>query len=615
MTTSRPFRLLVVSVSLTFCSLTAYSAPTINEAVRQAIETHPEVDVRWREFLAAGFGTNAAKAGYLPSVDLATGYNYQQLNYGPKREFGSGFARIGLTQMLYDGSRTRSEVSRLSHEQLVSYFRLLETIENIGFEAFKAYQDVLKHRQLVNLAEDNLQKHYTVYKQIEDSVIAGRSRAADLEQITGRLSLAQSNLMIEASNLHDVTARYLRLTGQAPSSDMRTAALEISTPQKLSEALNQSYQFSPAYHAALRNIEAAEAAHSTARANFKPQVSLNSSYTYRDTDQFGFKSDRSEAQIGIEVRYNLFSGKRDTANAKKAIEEINIAKDLRLKACIDIRQNMQIAFNENQRLVKQIPFLSQHRISSDRVRTAYKQQFDIGQRSLLDVLDSENEFFQASRAWLIAEAENLVSQARILATSGKLIEALSLSRNALPSLADLGAQPITVDPASACPVDFAYDTSIYNTDSDQDGVPDYLDFCPNTPAGTSVDARGCSVSQPIAEQATAAVKLDIHFSHNSSELPDDAAAILQQIAAHMQSNPELSVEIAGHTSLDGSDWYNRLLSQQRADAIRTSLIAQHKIPAARVIAVGYGSSQLAVEGNTEAARQANRRVEARFKTP
>lgn len=605
----------LISASFALCSFVSYSAPTINEAVRQAIETNPEVDVRWREFLATGYGTDAARAGYLPSIDLSTGANYQHRDYGPIREYGSNFARLTLTQMLYDGSRTRAEVARLTHEQLVSYFRLLETIENVGFEAFRAYQDVIKQRQLVALAEENLQKHYTVYKQIEDSVTAGRARAADLEQITGRLSLAQSNLMIEKSNLHDVSARYLRLIGQAPNRDMRSQALTISTPPKPSDALNESYQYSPTYHAALRNIEAANAAKTAAKANFKPQVSLNSSYSYQDTDQFGVRGDRSEAQIGIEVRYNLFSGKRDSANTKRAIEQVNLAEDLRLKACIDLRQNMQIAFNENERLLKQLPFLSQHRLSSDRVRTAYKQQFDIGQRSLLDVLDSENEFFQASRAFLVAESDKTIAQARILATSGQLTQALALSRQALPSLADLGAQPIDVDPTSACPVDFAYDESIYQADSDTDGVPDYLDFCPNTPSASTVDARGCAVSQPDIEQTSAAVKLNIYFAHNSSELPAEATDILRQISDHLHTTPALQVEIAGHTSEDGADWYNKRLSQQRADIIRHNLITHFSIASTRVAAVGYGSSQLIATGDSEAARQANRRVEARFKTP
>ncbi|MGY2499211.1 TolC family protein, partial [Klebsiella pneumoniae] len=86
----------------------------------------------------------------------------------------------------------------------MSYFELLDTVENTALATTNAYIDVLRQRELVLLAEGNLNKHVTVFRQIEESSRAGVARAADLEQINGRLSLAESNLLVEIANLHDV---------------------------------------------------------------------------------------------------------------------------------------------------------------------------------------------------------------------------------------------------------------------------------------------------------------------------------------------------------------------------------------------------------------------------
>ena len=97
--------------------------------------------------------------------------------------------------MLYDGFRTSNTVDRFKRIQLIRYFELISQTEQTALEASIALLDVQKFKELVQLAEANLQEHESVYQQIEQSVGAGVARAADLEQISGRLSLAQSNVL------------------------------------------------------------------------------------------------------------------------------------------------------------------------------------------------------------------------------------------------------------------------------------------------------------------------------------------------------------------------------------------------------------------------------------
>ena len=440
-------------------SATAVQAQTgVEDVVRTALEHNPEMQVRWHDFLSAGHGRDAARAGFRPDVDVNAGYGRQRENYITGRPMNTGFAEVAMTQLLWDGARTRANTDEYSSVELVSYFELLDSAENTALQAMRAYLDVLRQRELLRLAEENLETHREVYDQVAESASAGVARTADLEQINGRLALAETNVINERSNLHDVTARYLRIIGDLPPQQMQDVALEHGLPTTINDTLMQAYQHSPQYHAALRNISAAEAATRGQRAGMMPRVNLIARYGIQDRDEFGFRQSHTDGRIGVELTYDLYSGGRNTANVRRAHELENSAKSLRDRACVDIRQSVQIAYNDMQKIAEQLPILNQHRLSSDRVRTAYKQQFDIGERTLLDVLDSENEYFEASRAWTNASFDETLAAARTLASMGLLLETLSVGRDDIPSLADLGAEPMQVDPASACPAYDIYDS-------------------------------------------------------------------------------------------------------------------------------------------------------------
>jgi outer membrane protein OmpA-like peptidoglycan-associated protein len=186
----------------------------------------------------------------------------------------------------------------------------------------------------------------------------------------------------------------------------------------------------------------------------------------------------------------------------------------------------------------------------------------------------------------------------------------------------------TVD-ATGCPVD-----------SDRDGVPDGLDKCPNTPAGTEVDTAGCQRASdtdgdgvddtrdkcpgtaagtrvdaagcPIlfTEEKTPVVLRGVTFETGRSVLRPDSYTVLDIVAASLIANPDIKIEIAGHTDNTGAAATNDRLSQARADAVRAYLASKGVGPD-RMVAKGYGSSQPVAANTTRAGRAQNRRVELR----
>lgn len=140
-------------------------------------------------------------------------------------------------------------------------------------------------------------------------------------------------------------------------------------------------------------------------------------------------------------------------------------------------------------------------------------------------------------------------------------------------------------------------------DSDEDGVVDGIDQCPNTLIGLEVDAVGCVRT----DQVQSVVLLGVTFEFGSDRLTANARDILSSTADALKGQPDLTVELAGHTDDRGSTQYNLQLSRQRAESVRDYLIDLGISPE-RLVARGYGES-VPIRGNdTEEGRERNRRV-------
>ena len=605
----------------------------------KAISSNPEVQQAWHAFKASVYGIDAAQSGYKPTVDASISAGYEKRNYGIEDEYNRNTAELTLGQMLYDGFQTSNTVKRFERIQLIRYFEMLSQAEQIALQASVAYLDVQKFTTLVELAQKNLREHESVYQQIEQSVGAGVARAADLEQISGRLSLAQSNVMTEYANLHDVSARYLRIVGELPQQGTVAAKLsEDSIPISINQALDIAYKNSPNFYASLYNIEAQQANAQSQKAAFHPKVDLSARYGTQDRDELGFNETRTEARVGIDVRYNLYNGGLDSANLDQAYQEVNIAKFQRDQSCIEIRQNLQVAYNNVKVLESKLPSLDQHRRSSDKVKIAYKDQFDIGQRTLLDVLDAENESFQSNRSYTAALYDRQGAILAMLAEMGKLLPTLNVTSDKFPKITELTDDPIAHNAEFICPKydvaatinrqeflqkkaqqDSAYMSvtampSYLNapalsstfSDDDNDGVANEQDDCPSTPAFTEVDEKGCTKYN----SNTSNVEIGIPFAADSSVVRPEYLQEIARLADFLKSHPSKNVEIQGHASLEGPALYNKKLSEKRAFSVAEILIQQYGVLPKRVKSLGYGIDQPRINEISVRANAANRRIEA-----
>ena len=451
-------------LALTLAFLPLYACAqiqTLKDATQQAILSNPEVLARWHNFQATGSEREAAAGGYLPSVNLSVGAGRDQNeNRLGKSDFNRNGVTLSLNQMLYDGFATRNEVKRLDHARLVKLFELRDASESVALEVIRAYSDILRYRKLVELAEDNYVRHRTVFEQIQRKVSAGAGRRVDLEQISGRLALAEANLLTETSNLHDVSARFHRLVGTSANKNLENPALLTKDiPSDIGAALALANKQHPSLLAAIENIRSVQSSQQARRATYQPRLDFRARTEHgNNINSISGRTNNNTAEVVLS--WNLFNGGSDSARVRQSADLINLAQDQRDKACRDVRQTVVIAFNDTRKLTEQLSYLDQHQLSIEKARDAYRQQFDIGQRSLLDLLDTENELFQAKRSFIAAEYDLLYAYARTHAGMGSLYSALGITQQDAGPLPKLESNDRD-DASQNCPLEA---TDIYVVD-------------------------------------------------------------------------------------------------------------------------------------------------------
>jgi len=439
--TIRSIALAAVCAVMPLSSLAQADDP-MAKAARKALETNPDVTARVNALRASLDAVSVARAGWLPRVDAEAAVGRTEDHFAsrvpPSGSLDNNGVALSISQLLWDGTALTSQIRRLDHDRQTRWFELLDISENTTLEATRAYIDVVRYRKMVELSEDNYVEHRFYFQQIQSRVRAGVGRGVDLEQATARVALAESNLTTDTQNLHDVVARYLRVVGEAPLQEPpRPDSFGAALPATASEAMDVALRNSSAINAAIENLRSARAAVGERESAFWPKLEARvRAGSGRNFD--AVPDQRREVTAGVVLNWNLFAGGADQARVRQQTNLLNQAGDQRDRACRDARQNAGIAYNDVLKLEEQLRALDRNVLAIEKARDAYRQQFDIGQRSLLDLLNSENELYTARRSYANADYDRLFAQARVLAAMQQLTQRLGL--RAPVTASDAGAE-------------------------------------------------------------------------------------------------------------------------------------------------------------------------------
>lgn len=410
------------------------AAQSLQEAVEQAIRTNPEVRATTYNREAADQGLKQARAGYWPRVDVDAAIGKEQRDDVETRLLGLNRttfthrnANVTLSQMLFDGFAVRSEVARQQARIDSSANRVASTSEDVALRVVGAYLEVLRRRETTAAADDNLESHRRIHDQIKLRSDRGVGRRADLYQAESRLALAQDNLRTEQSSLKDAEVAYARLVGSAPDALVKPVAPEGALPPTERLALDAALANHPSLAGAEADVAQARARYDGAKAAMWPRLDLELSASH---DRDGVLGPTNDRRVMLRLRYNLFQGGADKARIGEAHAQIREAEEERNRTRLEIQESVSHAYNAYLTARDRMVVLKQYVDSSAATREAYMLQFGIGQRSLLDLLNAENEYYSARIDYIGGQYAEAASAYRVFAGMGQLLDTLHVGRPA-----------------------------------------------------------------------------------------------------------------------------------------------------------------------------------------
>ncbi len=431
---------LICAAMLTPMTLNAQS---LEQAVAYTLDTHPEIRAAYTHFKVNEKQVEQAQAGYLPTLDLTAGYGYEYTDSPSTRSSGDDSEELlrrelglSIKQNLFSGFHTSSEVKRTSYATSAEQWRLFATAEDLALEVSKVYIDLIKTEELVKLSEKNLASHQAIYEQIKLRTESGFGSSADLSQINGRLAKAQANVIAAKNNYLDSRTVFYRVTAQHPDNLVIPYPDGSLLPASKEEGLKTALANHPVIQAAANDINAARYQHDAAKSNYYPKLSLEIDANFDDNldgvDGSSYDpntgGEYNEVLAMLRVSYNLYSGGKDQAYAKETAYKWDEAKALNSKAHREVTESFNLSWDAFEQLHRQKKYIKIHVIAAKDTQSDYQQQFRIGQRTLLDLLDTENELYQARKDFLEAEFSEITAQYRILHAMGLLVDALRVTR-------------------------------------------------------------------------------------------------------------------------------------------------------------------------------------------
>jgi adhesin transport system outer membrane protein len=416
---------------------------TLRQVVETALQNHPRVQAAAAEQRAAAQDLAQARSGYFPTVDLNVGAGKENTDSPQTRALGTSSeylnrrdAGVTFTQKLFDGKATSSDVERQTARGKVAASRLAEVREEIALRTAEVYLDVLSNRELLKLANDNLRSHLDTQEKVRTRVQGGVSQKTDLQQAQARVALARTVVSARAGRLRQAETNYQTVVGNMPGNLVEqqllpSTALEggavdsVKLARSIKLASESALDSNPTLRAANAEVTAAEAAVRGAKAPYFPRLNIEGSVN-RDRNIAGFPGDFSSDSLMLVMRWNLFRGGGDQAQERALVERRFAASDTAANTRRDVEERVALAFNAKATSEDRLDALQDHVKYTAEALEAYQQQLELGRRTLLDVLNAENELFTARSNLTIGRYEDLFNQYTIEAAKGLLVKSLGI---------------------------------------------------------------------------------------------------------------------------------------------------------------------------------------------
>jgi len=408
------------------------SARSVSETVSLAIASHPKLQASLSDLNVRRQQLKKLKSEFFPQVSVGLGIGREDSNNSAtstttglaSEELERREASIFVNQMLFDGFETHwlreSELNGLD----AANFAIQNLANEVALKAIESHLAVAKNNRVLNDNIENLKAHERIAKNIGIRARSGKDDRAKVSQISARLSLSLANVEAAKNNVMQSNADYFRHVGESPGRELHFQNKLFRMPENQSDFIEEVLRLNPFVASNVKVVQSFVAAEQAARHTDFPTLHIESGASWNDNLD-GVKGRNNDAFIMLRLRYDLFAGGGDKAEkglAKYRSQQSQYDLD---DVRRDIRRDAEQAWFSYQSSARRVSFLQDYTESAQTTLRAYVKQFNIGQRSLIDLLDAENELLRAKRQLVDAQNDLYLSKYQIMSLKGQLLSVVS----------------------------------------------------------------------------------------------------------------------------------------------------------------------------------------------
>lgn len=413
---------------LTLCASQVVQAEpfSINNAIKEAVRSHPGVGEAAANRRATEAELRQTQSTLLPQLrgEFKAGpekFNYQ-ITPTPRgnntTQWGKKWTLTGR-QLIFDGMATINDIWRQAARVDAAAARVHERTGLIALEAAEAYIDVVRYMRLVSLARRNVATHQKILSNVNARFSGGRAGEGDLQQTKERVESARAALADFKKALDEARGKYRKAVGLEPF-NLRFPGRLRGLPRSKDEALAVTLRHNPTIKAAANDSKAAKYAFRQTAGAFVPNVALEGSMVYgRDYD--GYVGRRTEQSGKVVVTWDIFRGGQDSWRRKEMAERYTEQSMRYARLQREAFESVDKAWAGRTVTSERIRALVRQIASDRRVIAAYNKEYELGQRTLIDLLNAQNQLFNASVSLVSTRGVAIFADYQLLAAMGSLL--------------------------------------------------------------------------------------------------------------------------------------------------------------------------------------------------
>lgn len=400
---------------------------TLDEMLVEVIQKNPYIQEKLHQYESIVHEVDMSKSGYLPTLDLTAKSGRKNVRKwsdpSEKDVYNESEVSLKLVQNIFNGYGTEHATQRDIERTKAAYYKYVEVTQDKMKEATRAYIDYIKYYNMFLVTQSNVKIHEKIQQKIQERFDRGYGRKSEIERVKGRLSLAISNNVSAKSNFLDSKIKFEKALGRSVEvASLVMPEFKYQLPKTLDDAMKKAVENNPSIIVSNHDIEIAKENIGYTKRNNYPKIDLELEASRFNNKNASTDDNERDYSAMLVMNYNLYNGGNDVAEQTKYKKLLNYEYAHKNKLLSDLKESLDLSWNSYTMLNEQLKYQKDYQSYTQTSKDAYFEEFQLGRRSLIDLLDIQDELNSIKMQLINNQYDILSSKYRIIDSTGELYQ-------------------------------------------------------------------------------------------------------------------------------------------------------------------------------------------------